>query len=427
MPYKSFSPAAANTDLLSSNLQQSYPAFLQGLSVNIPAPKQQNCLEQPTSFPQHKLSELLPYDPSVKKGTRLKDGLKEFLLLIIACEQALAAMQQGDFKSFDPLVGENACQIRAVKLAVIFSETFEICVNLIKDLACAKQKIENLINYLKLPFSNETSLQDLLKNEGIEIVLDYRFIFILKTYLLSKVKVSRPFKDDQPLLKNEYTDTKKIKEISNVGSMFADNLVTHLRGKLSERSVRFVQQIAQDQSSMLSDEYIFNHRGLQCLPCFWATRALLKHALEKSIPLVVIAEQKAKDQNYSIIRKTVIFFKATRNGYKKAEYKELPVNAPAIYLQGSSCGNFADLLDDEAWQEDLIKYCPIEMILAYAAVHRQYPDSTKDQVVETLNDNEYEYYKKVAPLWGCTADNPSRFFLAHAFCDKISNFSLHTS
>lgn len=367
------------------------------------------------------LSALLPYEPSVKKGERFKDSLQEYLLLLTACEQVLEALKRGDFKSFDPLVGENACQIRAVKLAVIFSDTFEICDRLVQSLTQAKTTVQTYLSTDNRKIPADLSLQDVLKN--IEITLDYRFAFLLKSFLLTKVKIVRDPKEDKPLVKNDYTDTKKVKEILKVGSAFAHNLIMHLRGKLSERSVKFVQKIAQEE--MLSQSYIFDHRGLQCLPCFWATKALLKHALTNNVPIVLLAEQKAADQEHRVVNRTAITYMATKEGYLAVDPTTLDQERPALYLYGSSCSNFSDLLEVNVWEQKLRDHCPMEMILAYAASHRQYPDSSQDAIFEEKADPSYSHYKRIAQEWGCSLENPALFFLAHAYCDKIANIGLH--
>ena len=74
------------------------------------------------SSPKNCLTSLLPYDPNVKKGKRLKDGLKEYLLLLLAAEEAFLSLLRGNLEYLDPLVGENACQIRALRLALILLE-----------------------------------------------------------------------------------------------------------------------------------------------------------------------------------------------------------------------------------------------------------------------------------------------------------------
>jgi hypothetical protein len=91
------------------------------------------------------LSELLPYHPLEKTGTRLLAGLNEYDFLLAAAEIAIKLASQQSISNFDPLVGENACQIRALKNCLIFSKYPINCDNLLKAIILSKKKIGLLI------------------------------------------------------------------------------------------------------------------------------------------------------------------------------------------------------------------------------------------------------------------------------------------
>lgn len=374
----------------------------------------------------YNLALILPYDPAIKIGKRLKDGLKEYLFLVMATEEAMNALKESEFYLFDPLVGENACQIRAVKLAKIFSEGAYDPETVLDAILRVKNRLNELLEDAKLSQVEEISLKDLIEKENLAVTLNYREAFLIKSYILSKVKVSRPSKNENPLVKNEYTDAKKIKELNGVGTMFAENLVKHLRERVALHSVAFVQQIAPGRDEMVSEKFMFSHRGLHCLPCFWMSRTLMHHALSCQIPIVLVAEQKAKNRNFETIQKIAIAYKPTSEGYVEVPLSSLDENVPALFLLGSTCKDFEELPDQETWKKELVEKCPIDLILAYAATHRQYPDpSVEGDLLEKVNDKEYEFYKQKAEEWGCSSTNPSRFFLAHAFCDKLANLQKH--
>jgi hypothetical protein len=373
-----------------------------------------------------KLSQLLPYEPSSKSW--IKDGLKEYLVLLVAAEQTVLSLHREELKNFDPLVGENACQIRALKLALVISECSFDLERLSRDVRAAKLRAEQLLMSETIEAS---SLGDVLVHHDLEVSINENEAFLIKAFLLSSVKTSKSTKEEMPLVKSEYTDTKKIKELGPVGSMFADNLVKKLRRKLAAISVKFVQKIGKnlscfkDSLHMVSDEFIMNHKGLDTLPCYWTAQVLMRQAMEKQIPIVLIAEQKAKDHNYATIRKTALFFESTEEGYEQVSTSSFDPSKPALILLGTTCRNFNDLPEHDIWVNELLEHSPTEMILAYAATHRQYPDETKDHLFENNQDRDYLYHKEKAHEWGCSQENPSRFFLAHAFCDKIKNIPLH--
>lgn len=378
----------------------------------------------------HLLSHLLPYDPTVKTGERLLDGLKEYLLLLIASEQAAESFLQGELECFDPLVGENACQIRALQLAVFLrDDSFDIS-RLLNNINHSKLALKELIQAPAI-VSSGTSLHDVIKDKKIDIQLNDGEIYLVKSYLLSKVKTQRPFKPELPLVKNEYTDTKKIKAIGGVGTMFSENLVKSLREKLSSSSVKFVQKIAaqlptsESSIEMVSDKFLVNHRGLECLPCYWVTKILMWEAKNKGIPIVILAEQVAKDLNYEVVRKMTIFFQPTSEGYQETPSSSLDPDTPVLAFLGRSCRNSSEFPETDQWRKELLEYNPVDLILAYAATHRQYPDLTKEHLVSGVQDEHYAYYKTKSHEWGCSAENPSLFFLSHAYCDKIKNITRH--
>ncbi|MBM3184197.1 MAG: hypothetical protein FJZ64_02715 [Chlamydiae bacterium] len=67
------------------------------------------------------LSEVFYYDPKEKRNGELRKGLQEYEFLLSVLEETCHHLENGNFERFDSLLGENACQIRAVKIAIIAS------------------------------------------------------------------------------------------------------------------------------------------------------------------------------------------------------------------------------------------------------------------------------------------------------------------
>lgn len=371
----------------------------------------------------HALSHLLPYPLEVKKKERLLAGLKEYFLLLTAVEQTAEALLDKKLQFFDPLVGENACQIRALKLAVVLREKEFDPPFLLSQIQAIKQKL----NQLTYTAQSELSLKDVIEQHALEVHLNDSELYLLRAYLLSRVKVIRSSLSAHPLLKNEYTDTKKIKEIGPVGSQFADNLVEKLRKDLSQSCVRFVQKAGEkllipDMSlDMISDDFLVIHRGLHCIPCYWMTKILMYLAQAQEMPIVFLAEQVAKDQGHAVIDRIALFFEKTKEGYKVTTHEGLNTDLPVLVFHGKTCRNAEELPSREQWREELLACNPIDLLLAYAAAHRQYPDESRDVLISPHSDDEYLYHKETSNKWGCSLDNASLFFLSHAYCDTISN------
>src|SRR5260221_3645269 len=90
-----------------------------------------------SSEEMHCLTDLFHYDPAEKKGSDLQKGLKEYQFLLKASSHAIQYLLDGHLEKFDALVGENACHIRAIKIAMIATKDKANFVGL-------KQKIEKV-------------------------------------------------------------------------------------------------------------------------------------------------------------------------------------------------------------------------------------------------------------------------------------------
>lgn len=378
------------------------------------------------------LSELLPYNAAEKTGERLIDGLREYLLLLTMAEDAMQSLQKGEFYFFDPLVGENACQIRAVKIALILQESAVEVERILNAISSSREKIREFLKSGAAFLDEKMSLEDFLHKEEVDLPVTDDELFLIKSFILTKTKIVRPFfKSDRPLVENAYTDSKKIKETGEVGSSFSCELVKSLRKRLSARSASFVQELAgkldivDTSSELVTEEFSTVHNGLKCLPYYWATRVLMLQALKYQIPIAMVARQLARDKEYQVVENAMIYFKPTPNGYREVPMDELDPEKAAMVLIGSTCRDSSELPSLDVWRKELLEQSPIDLVLAYAAAHRQYPDESKDQVLKDIRDENYEYHRKKAEEWGCSLENPSRFFLTHAFCDKIKNASQH--
>ena len=378
---------------------------------------------------KHLLSELLPYDPKEKDKSRLMAGLKEYNFLLIVSETAVERLRKGDFSQFDPLVGENACQIRALKNCLLFSNYPSSRTLLLKELRFARKNMHTLLKRASATIKHPLSLAQVL--EGLDVQLTYGELYLIQSYLLTIVKESRPPKELTPFVKNEYTSTKKLKSIQPVGTMFAEKLIKKLRISLSAFSVSFVKEISKRILPKIlhttSDRFYLRHNHLHCLPCYWVTKLVMMQALKSQTPLAIVVRQLAKDQSYAVLREMPLFFKSTRFEYKPSSLCSFNTNSPALVLLVNSCKKTQEFLSLAAWKKDLLTYNPIDLILAYAAAHRQYPDTTKNDLVNEMQDKEYFFHKKKAYEWGCSIENPSYFFLSHAFCEKIEQVSNHIS
>ena len=373
------------------------------------------------------LSELLPYDPGIRVGRRLEAGLTEYLMLLNAAEETIKFLHAGDLKQFDPLIGENSCQIRAIKLALTIRHSFFDTKKTLKSIRHARAMIQHALECLEQNKKDGVSLKGILENNCSDLLLSPSELYLVKAHILTKTKVFKSKENSKPLVMNERTDPKKIKLFGLVSSSYAHVFVSNLRKKAAANSVQFVQNLSKNQSQkcstnkMVSDEYLIEHNGLSCVPCYWSIKIALSQALLHGIPIVLKAEKIAKNLDYKPIDETSIYFKPTAVGYKPVQQANLDPELPAIILYGSTCRELEFLPDQANWIKELIRFCPIEIALACASTHRQYPNVEKDAIFTDIDDDQYHIHRNKAQEWGCTLENPSLFFLSHVYCDKIKN------
>ncbi|HEY4255465.1 MAG TPA: hypothetical protein VGM34_03870 [Chlamydiales bacterium] len=388
------------------------------------------------------LSHLMPQGSLTKKGGEIEEAIREYFFLATVAEEAIRSLKKGDLHHFDPLVGENACQIRAIKVALIFPSCLQEVEALEKKCFFLKQAIASLTGSIVSLNKSRISLQDLIQKESLDFILTDDEYFFVQSFLLTigkvrnkKVSNSDSSEANPMRLTTEYMDINKLKDFAEsmsqtlvhkpIGRAFAEKLVKKSREQLSLSSVHFVQKSMQTLSRIkpvLSDEFVYNHLGLSCLPCFWATYILMQKALEEMIPIVLHVELRTKEGQDEPFRKCFFYFKATKNGYQRMNPSPECWDLPALILVGNTYRNFTDLPDQQLWEKQLLEHSPIDLTLACAAAHRQYPNPIADELFTKNRFPAYEYYKQKAQEWGCSIHNASLFLMYHVFCSKVNYF-----
>lgn len=130
--------------------------------------------------PKNHLSELLPYDLSTKKEKELKIGLEEYKMLLEMLFQSLQAFKQDNLEKFDSVVGENACQIRAMRILSLTKKNVDLSLleNRIKEI---QSSIETLLLPKKIAFlmHSKISLKDLIETGNLLISLTSDEMFLI--------------------------------------------------------------------------------------------------------------------------------------------------------------------------------------------------------------------------------------------------------
>ncbi len=375
-------------------------------------------------FGHYVVSNLLPYQPASKGKGTLKTALTEYKVLLIAVKQAIEALKEGDFEKFDALVGENMCQIRAIKIALSAKGVSSSIKGLEPKVDAALKSIESLSTPKELHAMGATkiTLKDLLVDKKLEVALTPDEMFFVQAYLLTLVKVTRPKKKDCRLLE-DVTDLNQFKKLDESASNgFAGRVVKLVRKQLSTASVQFVQEQAKElagEDELVSDKLIVEENDCVMLPFFFTNTILINVAMQQKIPIVISLRTFAKDQECRIVGKTSLLYEFHP---KQAKYvKKTPgigdFGRAAFVIEGLMCRSSDKLLSMANLEHAFDDHDVVEMFLANSASHRQYPDPEKDVLFE--KDPSFVAYKTLAAEIGCTTDNPTLFCIDHVFCSKV--------
>lgn len=375
------------------------------------------------------LSELLPYELEVKKNGGIRTALKDYQTLLYASLAAIRAMQKKDFEQFDALVGENACQIRALWMCLVACNHLIDIDNLVVRVLNVLNKIERLFlpSVLEpLMMSHKHSFKTVMEQEELHLFLNHRELFLLQCYLLYVMKTEESDqKQNLSLYCVETADPKKFKEFGEVTTSFSRNLLSRLRQRVAMQSVQFVRELAEQlkDTSLRARLSEKTHNALSCIPMFWAYKTILQAACQAKIPLVIHVKFLGEgSENYNLLGETKLFYAVDSKGhYEERQPTVHELEKAAFVVQGVVVVEKQDLsILQIDWKAAIKKHDILDVILAGAADHRQYPDPTLDTIIEALKDAEYLRYKEFAKKEGFAAKNPSTFFIQHVYASLTS-------
>lgn len=369
------------------------------------------------------LSQLLPYDTASKKNRDLRTGLQEYGMLLEALKYALIDFQNNDLEKFDALVGENACQIRAIWIAQMAENQTINSDKLNQQIQKAQDGLSALLSreISKLMLGG-TTLENVLSRDGLEICLTKDEMFLLQIYLLTVAR-----EEQTNLLRmRRVADPKKLKRFGDVSTNFTQNLLHILRKNVSMQSVEFIREKAVELQSkscvrMSSEEFTIRHNSTFCIPMFWTYRVVLSAAKKAKIPLILHVKFVADpEMPTNDVEEEYLLFKC-EDGYSYTErpFTMKDLDQAAFVVEGISvCNN--DRLSKGQWKTSIKEFYIENIILAGAADHRQYPEVSEDRIVEQMNDELYNNYKEMALNEGFALLNPTKFFIQYVYAAQIA-------
>lgn len=377
----------------------------------------------------HTLHEILPFDPKIKKYKDLQHGLKEYKVLLKAFVEAIHALKHGDQEKLDSLVGENACQIRAIWIASLSAKDLSNFDKLETEISKVITRIKDLLQPKTIARLMHVGqcLHTIIEENSLTILLSTNELLVLLTFLLSETKElleEEEFIDS--LCGREIAIPKKLKRFGEVSTQYCAGLVRAARKSITAASVQYVRALANSLDDkhlkkMVSEDFTVYHHNWPCIPMFWAYKTLLAFAANEGIPFILKVKflHKEHTHRFRVVEENAWFIQdikkpidlhLTKSKLKKSDLdKVVCVVGGIAVIEGDLKHSKKD------WKSVMEAHSLYDIILAGAADHRQYPISTHDQQIDALADKEFEKYRAMARKEGFALENSKTFFIRHVY------------
>lgn len=376
------------------------------------------------------LSSLLPFSPMNQK--KLDVGLLNYLFLMVSLEDAFKCIQNGDFEAFDSIVGENACQIRGIWIALKSHMCLENSKRVLAQIAKAKEIIQSLTPKLEFETRKKKTLQDLLnENKDLIVELTQDESYLLQTYILTLVKEVRD--PVSPYLQRDNVVNHKKLFIFGILSRNCHNIVELFRKTLSADSAKFMREQAllindPQLKKMVSEEYtvMTSSPKRTSISCFWSYKITTSIALNNRVPIVMRCWSRHANKIYKKEEgeKELMIFFQTSDGksYKEFQPENTDHKRLALIVEGVALRVKEDFPSEEDWKKEILKHDIMDYMLVHSANHRQYVNDKEDYRIENADTKaSFLFFKKKDKEIGCSLKNPKDFFLNHVYCSTIGN------
>lgn len=371
-----------------------------------------------------------------RKEVSLEEGFSQYDLLIRCAKETIKAWNGRKFEQFDALVGENACQIRAIFIAVMAKQGLKGLESLKEALNLTEKNILRLRSpheWKKLVSSHQ-HFEEVYKNESLRIPLSKRDYFLILCYILTIAKKVFPQDATHQITRNEKAAPENLKSLGNITISFANKLHKLARKDLAVLSIAFMKEwvgfatVEEEIESLISDPFIQNYHGTPVIPCFASFQIAKNIQFKFRIPFILSVQQHIK--NTVSFGETLTFL--LNYDEKKRDYYERDiireplsledVKEVTIVVEGFSSRDKNEFKSFLEWKRSLLEIPLQKSILAYSAAHRQYPDDTLDKIISLKKHPTLYQFKLEADEWGCSRDNPSRLFVNHIFASSIAPY-----
>jgi hypothetical protein len=378
-----------------------------------------------------KLSSLLP-----RIEDRLWKNINSLEFVFNCLDKVIQSFLEHNYKDFDALVGENACQIRALKISLLASTPAvhsTVCseMNGLKDgISLAKVSIQSFrLSSIQKKHDNAT-FSDLIAST--DIVLSDNVVYLYHCFILTVTKLQLSTDLVNPMEKCRELLLKTI--FPDVTSNMCKFAVKASRKIVAALSVKFMQSQAAvlNNSTLLhvfhTDKYLYQHAYKPCLPCYSTFLAVFQSALFHEIPLLIKVHFISVDFSgaNAVVGGESLFLDVNSNpdgvtDFVQVEPTDKDMQRMCIVVSGNCIDSHENLLSAQEWTEKMKNIGYLNAMLANGAEHRQYPSVQEAYRVQDLMDGTFAFHRDLARTVGFCVDNPATFLGKHIYADKLAN------
>lgn len=342
---------------------------------------------------------------------------------------------KGCLTAFDPHVGENLCQIRAVQILDYLDELNsdpKSTYGYLEYRIQLKTQLSKLNVIQNTPLTPGQTIFMLLESNEIDIVIDQKLFMLTLMHFLTKFRICNPFD-------NTIIDYQKMTSKLNISKNLARRIIHDYQKKLSKFCCDYVAQFAPQIHPLLPkilDLFRYTDDDARTtLPCYLVMEVLMwrLRALQKNILFVV---KHTHDESKQFI---TLFYRYNQ----KTEHYELKIS-PSKQDTAKACLVIHGISCSEDWikvnYKARFEYMGMQQILmSNMATHSQYSGkkfaSLKNNPYSPLmacSDQELSQYasdleatflemKRLGLKTGCLEQIPTTLFIRHIFTDTAIN------
>ncbi|MBS0629385.1 MAG: hypothetical protein JSS30_04070 [Verrucomicrobia bacterium] len=348
------------------------------------------------------IKQLVPNSASYgenKNKKALQTVIKNHVGVIALSIAAIQAFIRGDMP--DPLVGENACQIRAAYYCAQATDSEKM--ESLKEICPKLEDLMARVSKLKMP--EMASVDQVIEENDLDLSLPPVVAPIVFGHILTVSKQSELSIQKKDLSLKEECDPKKLEAVSNG---YARDLIKHSRRSLSAWSVQYLRDEAARLNMPGPENVLTDHMGLQTAPAMPGMKVLCAAMKANGIMIVLknrIIDEEGKDGGQITLHYSP--------DYQVVTPRPQDVGRPAMIIEAVSISSRAA----EQLEKEIIAEGIESIILANFAAHPQYGGSCK--LSEPKADGERERWHEIAKRRGLCAANPDLCRMYHIYAGRV--------